>query len=135
MLVGVIPGTDLLLGMSRRLFGACRSLATAEDELVRESASATYRQTPYLQLRELATATEDSAARWREELRPLRDTRLPELRRITREGFMRGADTEWDDLIGGTQRFSIPIEEGYLEAATTDTYLAVRAESVGSRDE
>jgi hypothetical protein len=131
MLVGAIPGTDLLLGMSRRLFGACRSLATAEDELVQESAAGVYPQTPYMQLRELAEATEDQAARWREELRPLRDTRLPELRRTTREGFARGSDTEWDDLIGGTPRFAIPIDEGYLEAATADTYLAVRAESVG----
>lgn len=134
MLVGAIPGTDLQLGMSRRLFGACRSLAAAEDELVRESAAVVYPQTPYMQLRGLATATEVQAARWREELRPLRDTRLPELRRTTREGFARGSDTEWDDLIGGTPRFAIPMDEGYLEAATADTYLAVRTESVGSED-
>lgn len=131
MLVGAIPGTDLLLGMSRRLFNACRSLAAAEAELVQESAAAIYPQTSYLQLRELASATEDEGVRWREQLRPLRDTRLPRLRLTTREGFTHGSEADWDELIGGSPRFAIPADDGYLEAATADTYWAVRAESVG----
>ena len=81
--------------------------------------------------RPLASASEDEAVRWREQLRPLRDARLPRLRRTTREGFSHGSESGWEELIGGTPRFAIPADEGYLEAATADTYLAVRAESVG----
>ena len=88
MLIGALPGTDLLLGMSRRLFGACRSLAAAEFELFEEAGEAVYRIVmPGLRPYDLASVDDERAARWREELRPLRDTRAPELQRSAREGF------------------------------------------------
>ena len=34
MLTGRVRGTDLILGISRRLFAACRSLAAEESQLL-----------------------------------------------------------------------------------------------------
>jgi hypothetical protein len=35
MLIGQVPGTDLIVGLSRRPYGACKALATAENALLR----------------------------------------------------------------------------------------------------
>lgn len=133
MLVGSVPSTDLILGMSRRLFGACEALSTAEGELAQKAAydarsihTARDDERPY----GAVTPDEQQSERSRRELRLLHDARREYLQGVAREGFSKGADREWESLIDLSPRLADPGHSGYLEAATSDTYLAVRSDSL-----
>lgn len=102
MLVGSIPGTDLMLGMSRRLFGACGALAAAERELIQETAY-DVGIVPVVQevVQPYGAVTQDEEwfERSRGELRLLHDARAEHLQGAARRGFSSGADREWENLI------------------------------------
>ena len=53
------------------------------------------------------------------------------LQRSAREGFSIGSDSEWETLIDISPKVVVPARNGFLEAATADTYLAIRADSLG----
>ncbi|MFF2951761.1 hypothetical protein ACFVVU_10540 [Kitasatospora sp. NPDC057965] len=124
MLVGRLPGTDLMLGMSRRLFGACRELAWEDRRLasVVDEVLPTVRQAA-------GWGTEArSERRTRERAEALQEGRDREggIRRgAVRRGFSRGRAESWAQLADVSPRVVVPAAEGFLEAATRDTYLAV----------
>ncbi|MGV9915114.1 hypothetical protein [Streptomyces tendae] len=145
MLTGRIPGTDLILGMSRRLYGACRELAYAErrviarvreeqpmymDELPREvqrqETAVTQRPERHMSDR----VREERAAAAQEYARRVRAEQLNDQLRSVRRGFTMGDNGSWMHLIDLAPRLALPSEEGFLEAATSDTYLAVEEEAL-----
>ncbi|MFE2675932.1 hypothetical protein [Streptomyces hygroscopicus] len=145
MLAGRLPGTDLMLGMSRRLYGACRALASAESRIV---ARALEEQPMYLEgplrvvqptdsvvaqspERQMSVrAFEKRVTEVQEYVREAREEQRDEQLRAVRDGFTAGDSGSWTSLIDLAPRLALPREEGFLEAATTDTYLAVEEEAL-----
>jgi len=126
MLTGRVPGTDLVLGMSRRLFAACRSLATEESQLL---------PVAWVGSSDLSVATplddldEDRAdyrirerreqfAYWEEEAR---DRFLA----TTREAYEIGRESSWEQLLDVQPQLAAEPPTNLLEGATSDTYLAI----------
>ncbi|MCL7492849.1 hypothetical protein M8I34_15660 [Streptomyces sp. MCA2] len=145
MLAGRLPGTDLMLGMSRRLYGACRALAYAERrvvarvreerpkylaELPREvqPVDGTLARLPGRQMSD--RAYEKRIAEVQEYLREVREEQRDDQLRSVRDGFTMGDRGSWMHLIDLAPRLALPREEGFLEAATADTYLAVEEEAL-----
>ncbi|MEU9498791.1 hypothetical protein [Streptomyces sp. NPDC048196] len=145
MLAGRLPGTDLMLGMSRRLYGACRALAYEERrvvarireerpkylaELPREvqPVDGTVARPPERQVSD--RAYEERIAEGQEYVREVREEQRADQLRSVREGFTMGDSSSWMHLIDLAPRLALPEEEGFLEAATADTYLAVEEEAL-----
>ncbi len=119
MLTGAVPGTDLIVGMSRRLFAACQRLADAQrriaDDVDRERP-----RSPDAPEEMLNALREDRQRRYWQHERE--DSRLSG---DTREGFEAGAHTPWPELLGQETEIEVDAPAGFLEAATEDTYLAM----------
>ncbi|MFE2377316.1 hypothetical protein [Streptomyces sp. NPDC059398] len=145
MLTGRVPGTDLMLGMSRRLFGACRELAYAERRViarVREERPVYMMELPRevqrpedtmarRREREMSDrAREERAAAAQDYVRRVRAEQRDDQLRSVRAGFTSGDSGSWMHLVDLTPRLALPSEEGFLEAATSDTYLAVEEETL-----
>ncbi|WP_382465447.1 hypothetical protein ACFIN9_18145 [Streptomyces noursei] len=145
MLAGRVPGTDLMLGMSRRLYGACRALAYAERRVVarvREErpkyldglpsevnpAEGVVARLPDRQVSD--RAYEERINEVQEYVREVREEQRDDQLRSVRDGFTMGASGSWMHLIDLAPRLALPSEEGFLEAATADTYLAVEEEAL-----
>ncbi|WP_369391114.1 hypothetical protein AB5J72_28340 [Streptomyces sp. CG1] len=145
MLAGRLPGTDLMLGMSRRLYGACRALAYAErrvfarvreerpkylEELPREvqPTDGTVARLPGRQMSD--RVYEERVAEFQEYVREVREEQRDDQLRSVRDGFTMGDRGSWMHLIDLAPRLALPREEGFLEAATADTYLAVEEEAL-----
>ncbi|MFI9366621.1 hypothetical protein ACIG5E_37065 [Kitasatospora sp. NPDC053057] len=148
MLVGRLPGTDLMLGMSRRLFGACRELAGLERQLVSEidaklPAPMTMDvEAPLVRMSDGEGSVRRSEGRLtdreyerriaerRESLRESRERERGSLHRAVRRGFSLGNAESWAQLAEVSPQLVLPAEDGFLEAATRDTYLAVEAQAL-----
>ncbi|MEU6824056.1 hypothetical protein ABZ921_25785 [Streptomyces atriruber] len=145
MLAARLPGTDLMLGMSRRLYGACRALADSERRVaarVREERPGYAVELPRRlwttdgeaepMSRPVASdrAYEDRILEVQEYVRAVRREERDEQLRSVRAGFREGSSAYWQHLIDRAPRLTRPGEEGFLEAATADTYLAVDAEAL-----
>lgn len=145
MLAGQLPGTDLMLGMSRRLYGACRALAEAERRVVarvREERPTYVAELPRemprsgravvpVSGREMGDrAYEDRISEVQDYVREVREDQRDDQLRSVRAGFMRGDRASWLHLIDLAPRLAAPREDGFLEAATADTYLAVEEEAL-----
>ncbi|MDI3417300.1 hypothetical protein [Streptomyces luteolus] len=145
MLAGRVPGTDLMLGMSRRLYGACQALSYAERRVI---ARVREEQPRYVEELPREVQRSDSAVarrhdrqksdRAREEritevqeyARRVREQQRDDQLRSVRDGFTMGDSGSWMHLIDLAPRLTFPREEGFLEAATSDTYLAVEEEAL-----
>lgn len=145
MLAGRLPGTDLMLGMSRRLYGACRALAYAERRVVArvreerpkyleglprevQPADGTFARLPERQMSD--RVYEERIAEVQEYVREVREEQRDDQLRSVRDGFTTGDRGSWMHLIDLAPRLALPREEGFLEAATADTYLAVEEEAL-----
>lgn len=123
-ITGRVAGTDVRLGMSRRLFAAC-------DTLYREDARVAER-TPGLRAEDQREATLDDAEqqqrrhRQRLEFRERQYDARTETRRVVGEAFRRGADIDWSDLLGGGSPGTELGDGQLLEGATAETYVAIR---------
>ncbi|WP_167502500.1 hypothetical protein [Streptomyces malaysiensis] len=139
MLAGRLPGTDLMLGMSRRLYGSCRELANAERRIVaqaRDERPAYLAELPRAAVTPLSErpvsdrAYKDRIFEAERYMREVREERREEQLRAVRSGFTTGDRASWLHLLGSVPRLALPREEGFLEAATADTYLAVEEETL-----
>ncbi|MET9219095.1 hypothetical protein ABZX65_10090 [Streptomyces sp. NPDC003300] len=137
MLIARLPGSDLMLGLSRRLYGACRAIAEEERALVRR----TQEKFPELRTIEglrpgrseiaLSDSLYERRVRDRSEyLTMARNRERSRLGQAARRGFADGEETSWLQLTDVSPRLVLPDANGYLEAATPDTYLAVERESI-----
>ncbi|SNS21145.1 hypothetical protein [Actinomadura mexicana] len=130
MLTGKVPGTDLTLGMSRRLFAACHSLAAEQDRLLLEA------QADFPDLWESApeVVIEDMAEeRIRERRAWFAEREAGERERLfgtTRRAYERGRESSWQELLDIEPQLDVEPQANQLESATLDSYLAIDAETV-----
>jgi hypothetical protein len=150
MLTGRVPGTGIVLGMSRRLFGACRGVA-AEVERIAAEVREEYPEWGLTELEEAEAVehlprgfrayTEDEDSEdgvqlleeepdepWLVFVDRMADSQ-EQIRNRARAGFEFGMANSWDQM-GAPARLNPQPPAGMLEGATTDTYLAVDLRSV-----
>ena len=128
MLTGQIPGTDVVMGMSRRLFAACRSLAAEQAQLLR----AVDADVPDLQWaaspepvdeQEVEDRIRERRAAFAEREVHTRDR----LRRTTRQAYEFGRESSWQQLFDVQPQVIAQSPGNLLESATADTYLGIDA--------
>lgn len=125
MLTGRVPGTDLIIGMSRRLFSACRNLEAVQQRAAatvdRERPPASPGRAERMDIEELATyERQRRTLYWQHERLLTRDATA-----TIRAGFETGEQSTWPALLDQYTRFRRASPVGFLEAATADTYLAL----------
>lgn len=130
MLTGPVPGTDLILGMSRRLYSACRTLAAEEAALL---------ETVRADMPDLMATTSPEALdedQYEDQLRERRELfaereadERDRLHAATREAYAIGAESSWQQLIDVQPRLDTAPPPEMLESATADVYLALSTAS------
>ncbi|MEV4751670.1 hypothetical protein AB0K21_35390 [Streptosporangium sp. NPDC049248] len=122
-----IPGTEVHLGMSRKLFAACERLHE-EDLAIAQRTPGLRAEDQPADVQELSDdAQEEQQLIQRRIFREQQEEARPQLRPRLRDAFERGATSDWSDLLRRPQEPELDLEgdEGLLEAATPETYLAV----------
>ncbi len=115
MLTGAVPGTDLILGMSRRLYAVCEELARQQEQI----AVMVDQEIP----RPDRDEADDVADRINADRRRLlyQKVERSEARDRTHEAFESAQDRHWWSLIDRPARLTPEPEQNVLEAATEDT--------------
>ncbi|MEU4234260.1 hypothetical protein AB0F17_59140 [Nonomuraea sp. NPDC026600] len=122
-----ITGTEVNLGMSRKLFAACERLHE-EDLAIAQRTPGLRAEDQLADDQELSDdAQEEQRLTQRRIFREQQEEARPQLRPRLRDAYERGATSDWSDLLGRPQEPQLDLEgdEGLLEAATPETYLAV----------
>ncbi|MFF4140744.1 hypothetical protein ACFY0A_04985 [Streptomyces sp. NPDC001698] len=124
-IAGRIPGTGTHVGMSRRLFSACRWLDELQVKVAREEETRRDPQPdrPDVSWEDAALEAETHAARMSYHDR----LRYRNLRGTVREGFEQAERLPWGALLGDREPAVNWPREGLLEGATAETYIAVQA--------
>lgn len=126
-----VPGTELRLGMSRQLFAACAQLHH-EDQLIAE-------RTPGMRAEDVRAdepVSEEAEERRRHtQRRVFREQQDEQRARIeprVRAAFEYGRERPWRELLHtqNDPRLDLDEDPGLLEAATAETYLAVREDDL-----
>lgn len=132
ILTGRVPGTDVVVGMSRRLFEACRGLAADEEQVAEEAQPS---GVPPESSEYLSPESDEDVEEYQRERRAAFAAReaasRPRLRAAVRQGFERGRNSSWGELLPN-ESFTINTDPqpGLLESATADTYLAIDVRAV-----
>ncbi|MDG4793609.1 hypothetical protein [Micromonospora sp. WMMD1082] len=130
MLIGRVPGTDLIIGMSRRLFAACRSLAEIQTRIVAD----VDREYPSVGRDELEAVSDEQMQVRNEQRRSLywqQERALSSnIAGALRAGFTSGERQSWEALLGERTPLRRITPPAIVEAATSDTYLALDVQSV-----
>ncbi|MDT0318477.1 gamma-glutamyltransferase [Streptomyces millisiae] len=131
-LTGRIPGTEVTIGMSRRLFAAC--------ELVHRADLETANSTPGLRAEDQRYGDDPMDEEFEgEERRGLRgiwyerqEEESPYLKPVVRRAYERAEEGTWRGVLGTDlePRLDVEPDAGRLEAATAETYVAVRGEGL-----
>jgi hypothetical protein len=136
LLTAAVPGTDIAIGMSRRLFGACASLANELQSIAIEAdLSVGLPQSQALESTLSADDLEFEGAR-QERLRRFReieDDRRQRLYVTARRGFQIGEAQTWSTLMDVSPASLVPSITTRLEGATLDAYFAIDAASAASQ--
>ena len=134
MLTGNVPGTGIIVGMSRRLFAACQNLAV-EDQ---EDWSDLPVQIDRHGMRDLTLPFDaddgkvDDLVRERREFLADREAfRRPRQLSSARDGFERGRNASWTELLNAQPTLDTETRPSLLESATEDVYLAIPAVASG----
>ncbi|MCX5395605.1 gamma-glutamyltransferase [Streptomyces sp. NBC_00102] len=122
-----IPGTEVHLGMSRKLFAACERLH--EEDL------AIARRTPGLRAEDQVFADPELSDEDQEEqrltqrriFREQQEEARPRLRPLLRDAYEHGAERGWTSLLRRSEEPELDLrgDGSLLEAATPETYVAV----------
>jgi len=126
MLAARVPGTDLIIGMSRRLFAACRSLD--EEHAAIQRVLGAYGDEiavgpPSELLDEDAYEGQVQARRAR--FAEVEDGSRDRIRAVTRQAYEDGRESDWGQLIEVQPPVVTNSSSGLLESATADTYIAI----------
>ncbi|MFF7728816.1 hypothetical protein [Streptomyces sp. NPDC008001] len=118
--------------MSRRLFAACDQLHH-EDQIIAERTSGL--RAEYQRIADEPADEEAEEQRRREQRRVFRETQYQRrelIRERLRDAYEDGASRQWSDLLPAHQEPRLDLDEhpGILEAATAETYLAVRQDDL-----
>jgi hypothetical protein len=121
--------------MSRRLFAACAQLHY-EDRMIAERTPGLRAEDQYL-TEEPADeeAAEERRRSQRHIFREQQEEARPRIRRLVRQAYEQGADREWSDLLPDHQEPRLDLDDhpDLLEAATPETYLALRQDDLPYR--
>ncbi|MGI5238686.1 hypothetical protein [Dactylosporangium sp. CA-139066] len=128
MLTGSVPGTDLLIGLSRRLYSACANLAELQLSMAREVDAEQPRPRPDAEPDEIETVQD----RRRELLFQRERSQRQYAAERTGIGFVTGQRRRWEELLGRSVPLTPDPPAGFLEAATADTYLAVDVRAIST---
>ncbi|MFG2924267.1 hypothetical protein ACGFYA_22530 [Streptomyces sp. NPDC048305] len=123
-----IPGTEVHLGMSRRLFAACERLHEEDLAIAQRTPGLRAEDQPAAANLDLSDkAQEEQRLTQRRIFREQQEEARPRLRPLLRDAYERGATSDWRELLRRPQEPELDLEgdEGLLEAATPETYLAV----------
>ncbi|MGC5240879.1 MULTISPECIES: gamma-glutamyltransferase [Streptomyces] len=122
-----IPGTEVHLGMSRKLFAACERLHEEDLAIARHTPGLRAEDQPAVVQDLSDAAQEEQRLTQRRIFREQQEEARPRLRPLLRDAYERGATSDWSDLLRRPQEPELDLEgdEGLLEAATPETYLAV----------
>lgn len=122
-----IPGTEVHLGMSRKLFAACERLNEEDLAIARRTPGLRAEDQRAADLELSDEAQEEQRLSQRRISREQQEEARPRLRPLLRDAYDRGAASDWSDLLRRPQEPELDLEgdEGLLEAATPETYLAV----------
>src|SRR5690606_3987802 len=129
-----IPGTEVHLGMSRKLFAACERLH-AEDLAIAQRTPGLRAEDQPAEIQELSDdAQEEQRLTQRRIFREQQEEARPRLRPLLRNAYERGETSEWGDLLRRSEEPELDLASGerLLEAATPETYLAVSPYSLPS---
>jgi hypothetical protein len=115
----------MIIGLSRRLFEACRNLASEEEQIAEEVEA----ESQYV-LFDLDEEVEEDTLEGLAAFVEREAARRPRLREATRQGFERGRNNSWYQLLEQQPGINSGLVPGLLESATADTYLAIDRLSV-----
>jgi hypothetical protein len=126
MVTGQVPGTDVVMGMSRRLFAACRSLAAEQAQLLLDAQAdlpglATKVSGEPIDEEEVEDRLRERRAFLAEREADTRDR----LRGTTRQAYEIGGESSWQQLLDVQPQLATESPTNLLESATLDTYLAI----------
>jgi hypothetical protein len=136
LLTAAVPGTDIAIGLSRRVFGACQALAgelrtiaeTAERSLDLPTSSRPGRH-PALPDDEFEEVRLERLRRFRE----IENDRRQRLYDVARRGFEDVETQTWSSLMDVGPNSRVPDTPAQLEGATQDTYFAIDAASAAAQ--
>jgi len=155
MLTAAVPGTGMTVGLSRRLYAACRALLDAQTALATRAqeeageAAADGRiwqvvpeppilpdEDPYLSMPDMIFVDSPSDAQRvpradvrteyeRRAYNRLQEEVREDLLIAAREAFMDATEQTWESIAGRDSRLALEGPPRQLESATADTYLAI----------
>ncbi|MFF7152980.1 gamma-glutamyltransferase [Streptomyces jietaisiensis] len=122
-----IPGTEVHLGMSRKLFAACERLHEEDLAIARRTPGLRAEDEPSGDQELSDEAQEEQRLTQRRIFREQQEEARPRLRLLLRDAYERGETSDWSSLLRRSQEPALDLEgdESLLEAATPETYLAV----------
>ncbi|MGW5476346.1 gamma-glutamyltransferase [Streptomyces sp. NPDC004008] len=122
-----IPGTEVHLGMSRKLFAACERLHEEDLAIARRTPGLRAEDEPSFDQELSDEAQEEQRLTQRRIFREQQEEARPRLRLLLRDAYERGATSDWSELLRRPQEPALDLEgdASLLEAATPETYLAV----------
>ncbi|GGJ04374.1 hypothetical protein GCM10010121_013420 [Streptomyces brasiliensis] len=122
-----IPGTEVHLGLSRKLFAACERLHEEDLAIARRTPGLRAEDEPSGDQELSDEAQEERRLTQRRIFREQQEEARPRLRLLLRDAYERGATSDWSSLLRRSQEPALDLEgdESLLEAATPETYLAV----------
>ncbi|MFJ9008113.1 hypothetical protein [Streptomyces canus] len=122
-----IPGTEVHLGMSRKLFAACERLHEEDLAIARRTPGLRAEDQPPADLELSDEAQEEQLLTQRRIFREQQEEDRPRLRAVIRDAYERGAARDWSDLLRRSQEPELDLEgdKSLLEAATPEPYVAV----------
>ncbi|WP_433433083.1 hypothetical protein [Nonomuraea sp. CA-141351] len=127
-----IPGTEVHLGMSRKLYAACERLHEEDLAIAQRTPGLRAEDQPADDQELSDDAQEERRLTQRRIFREQQEEARPRLRPRLRDAYERGATSDWSELLRRPQEPELDLEGdgGLLEAATPETYLAVSSSSL-----
>ncbi|WP_407561729.1 hypothetical protein [Streptomyces sp. 184] len=122
-----VPGTEIHLGMPRKLFAACERLHEEDLAIARRTPGLRAEDQPAADLELSDEAQKEQRLTQRRIFREQQEEARPRLRLQLRDAYEGGAASDWSNLLRRDQEPELDLEsgEGLLESATPETYLAV----------
>ncbi|MET8658640.1 gamma-glutamyltransferase [Streptomyces griseus] len=122
-----IPGTEVHLGMSRKLFAACERLHEEDLAIARRTPGPRAEDQPPADLELSDEAREEQRLTRRRIFREQQEEARPRLRPLIRGAYDEAEASEWSSLLHRPQEPKLDLQgdESLLEAATPETYVAV----------
>ena len=136
MLTGPVPGTDVVVGMSRRLFAACSSLAAEQAQLLSVFRADLPDMAGTIAKESMDEEEVEAFLRERRAAFAEREVGVEDqLRGATRRAYEFGRGSSWQQLIDIQPPLATEPSANLLESATPDTYLAIDARTATASDQ